>query len=50
MYCLDQNSQFITPTKYTLIFSVLYIKLLHVSVLVHHPQGAQAAKYKTNRH
>jgi hypothetical protein len=29
---------------------VLYIKLWHVSVLVHHPQGAHAALYKTNRH
>jgi hypothetical protein len=26
------------------------MKLRHVSVLVHHPQEAQAAKAKTNRH
>lgn len=29
---------------------VLYIKLRHVSVLVHHPQLAQSAKCKFNGH
>jgi hypothetical protein len=37
--------------KFPLLFELpSYVKLRHVSVLVHHPQGGKAAKSTTNRH